>query len=228
MSEERFCQCGRALSKFGGSRSSLCRQCRERNEQEKLAQKRSAKRLGREAVVASAGMVLLHTCLSSPFDAPKECACRKLIAKAQASEMVVKEGAIDFENRKPIFANRAILAAVRFKQPPISTLGGRVGMDRAITGDKPPLTGQEIERLRAIAAEDRMWRSLERRSKVAIENELAISAMRSITIVVDEDEWLKDRDDAEGIPVIQLPVGIDERSSIGRDVASFANVEMAA
>jgi len=210
------CACGNAVSSL--SKSSLCSICRDQSEKEKLAQKRREKHEARLSAAKEANLSLVHSCIG-PFDPPLEnCRCKRFVSNDEALRLVLHEGAVLFRTRQNIYIRgEQILEIGRRKRPPASSLGGRIGIERQVAGEKIPQTAEAIKQLKANRAEEREWLAAERRAKVEIEAELLRDALKAITIFVDEDEWRRNERESRGIPTIPLPAFKDERSSVGQD-----------
>jgi hypothetical protein len=92
---------------------------------------------------------------------------------------------VDFVTRHACFHGGDICEISRIKNPPTSTLGQRVAIERkTVTFDE-----KGIARMRAVAEEDRLLRNEEQVFKIEIEHELAIEALTRITKVYSDDEW---------------------------------------
>jgi hypothetical protein len=98
---------------------------------------------------------------------------------------------------------------------PLSTLGQRIVIERKVEYDE-----KEIERMKAIADEDRRLRIEEYDCKIDIEHDLAIAEQNKLIVFVDEKTFDEMKEKTWGRPGIFNR--IEERTSIGLDIAKAA------
>jgi hypothetical protein len=216
---ERFCAaCGAKLISI--NRSEKCRVCREKLQRDRSQTAREAKQRERQLQQRKQGLVLLHRCLSRPEDPPDTtCICRKWISIVEAKALVTSGSAVDFVSRRPLFVERDVLEVGLLKNPPRSSLGGRV---TTVLCDRT-FTPEEVERLEKLAKEDRAWRRIESIVKTRVEHELALEAMQLLTVEIDSAEWFRNERASRDIPVVMIPVNFDSRTEggVGIDVPRF-------
>lgn len=237
---KRLCACGSSIPSMSGS--SRCLACRQRESKvtrvcayepcsgEFSTTKAKSRFCGvlcwlrfKSEQRQNAGDFIVHSCLSNEHDLydPTKCRCRLRVSDAEVQESF-RSNAIrnldEAHRHERCWTGGDVVLIGKLQRPPICSLGTRIATEKLACGRT--LAADELLRLQAVASEDRQWRSLERIQKVEIEHELSLEAMGSLLVEIPDEKWLKDRDDAEGIPIIQSRVGIDERSSVGVDVGA--------
>jgi len=234
VSETKLCMCGQPLSKFGGSKSSLCRQCRVLKEQEKRAQKRIQKQAEVMRVAKETGLVLVHSCLSNAFDPERPCSCRRFVADEEARRLIDEEGAVNFNLRKSYFqrGEPILLANKRIRAPRASTIEAahiQRGTERS-QGKTSDQLKAEFDSLQRRIQLDLVEKAEEERLRWEVWADLQREFYRGLTIEIAESEWLAGERGSRGIPVVPLPVAFDLRTpnGIGSDVAVPAGFEQAA
>jgi len=164
--------------------SKRCWTCKEREIREKRCQAKQ-KTLDE---AKGRGMVQLHSCISNIHDPmPVSCGCRKLITFAEAENYIRVGRAVDFLTRSANFFQRAVVERSRHKNPPVSSLGQKIAIERQIA--RPDLSEKDIVRMQAVAEEDKRQRSIEQDCKIEIEHELGVEALTKITRLYTDEEW---------------------------------------
>ena len=214
---DRFCVtgCGNKLGPMQLS-NSKCRGCKEKDTHEKRRQ--AGQRILDEN--KAAGRVRLHSCVAHLLDPmPKSCQCRKFVTFTEAREFIRIGRAVDFRTREACFHERAIVEASKQKNPPVSTLGSRIAIERIVVNDGGNrFDEKEIAKMKASIAEDSSWRKAERDSKVDFEHQLALEHQALLVRVHSDEEWLEIEQVQRTLPGYVCGVGQDERTSIGRTV----------
>jgi hypothetical protein len=211
---ERVCECGNKLSSI--NRSLKCFKCRQASKRIKQQTDRE-KRIGD---LKSAGMILLHSCLSdSRFDpASSNCACRKFVPVERAKQMIAIGRCLDMATRDACFRGGPIVEKSRLKCPPLSSIGQRVAIERKVVNHD--FNERELLRIKATADEDRRLRIVEQDCKIEIENEIAIEERTKLTRVYSDDEWLEIEKIQKTLPSYVSGVGDDQRTTVGRNARS--------
>jgi hypothetical protein len=208
---DRFCAngCGKLLGAMQRA-NSQCRVCKERD----LQTSRDTKRKQRDKQANLAGAILLHSCLSNgvldPFD-PTRCLCRKYVSVDHAKHLVKIGRVVDWQTRKEFFNNGPVVEKSRLRNPPMSSLGQKVAIERKVEFDE-----RDIVKMRATVLEDRTLRDLERSCKIEVEHELSLQTQASLIVFVDPELFDEAKKRSWGRP--EIFVTKDERSSTGRDV----------
>jgi hypothetical protein len=199
-----------------------CRDCRQRDDQVIKELNRRIRTESTAKIAKKAGLVRLHSCLANIadyLDAPPPCLCRKYVSIEKARELIRIGQAVDFESRQACFHERAIVEASKHKNPPLSTIGSKIAIERVVVNSEGnQFDKAEITRLKQTVAEDQAWRKIERDSKIDIEHDIAVEEQNKLIIFVDEGEFEEMKARSWGRP--DLFVLKDERTSLGRDVGS--------
>jgi hypothetical protein len=239
----RLCACGEKLSAF--NKSSTCFKCRQRNStvtrvcayepcsREFSTAKAKSKFCGvlcwlkfKSEQRQNVGDCIVHSCLSNgeldPYDHTK-CRCRLRVSDDDIKEAFrfnTLRNLNDAHRQLKFWTGGDVILIGKVKRPPTSSLGGRVNIERMVAGERPDVTPEDIARIQAIATNDREWLDAERRAKIEVENELALIERGRLIVFVDPETFDRERDASEGIPVVPLPVGADQRTlgGIGNDV----------
>jgi hypothetical protein len=221
-----LCGCGEEIL---FSRRATCRRCRDNAT--KLT--RAAKRCQRtEALINAAksiDKVILHCCLANMYDAPRPCACRKLVSLEIGLSYVQSGRCVDFETRQAIFADRAILEANLFKQTPRGATIERAHIERALDRGllrfkdeqqrlRTPeqLKQQHDDLLRRIEA-DKLARAEEEKVRWDIFNELTKQSRAEMTVLVPAKEFDEAKRKAYGVPALQT-FAMDRRTCVGLNI----------
>jgi hypothetical protein len=224
---ERICaSCGAVL---GLNRSKVCRECKQKKE---FVEKEKAKREQIDAL-HEAGFVLLHSCIGPADPFLESCACRQKLTLAEAREMASKGEIIDLEKRVAYFFGKGkdLLTSSKRKQVPRTSTIDRTQIQRATQDIKWQKKARQIYRspeeidadrqaeyrdLQTKIQEDNFQRSEEEKYRWAVWQDLSKEFYQSLIRFVPEKEYDDLERSQRGIPVIQAPLGQDERTDIGR------------
>ena len=219
MSSERNCVfCGNRISSLRGSKTQFCSNvCRDEfNKSLRPKRKREALKQ-REATVKTINRVIVHSCLSDaldPFEAARFCKCRLLMSSEKAKEWVAEGSAVDFETRKPIFCDRAILVVGKRKRSPRAALIDRAHLERAYGGGQESLK-HNIDTLSRLATEDRANHAEEEKIRFEVLDGLQMAFLNELKRLVPADIYDKEEAENWGRP---FTFSIeDERTSHGKD-----------
>lgn len=172
------------------------------------------------------GMTAVHFCLSGgpstthPFNV-LFCRCKQKVKPEEATRLIEEGGFVDLVSRQEVFTDGPIVCVSKFLRSPRCPTVERPHVERAfLTTSKYETaypTGEEIERLRSIVAQDRAAREDEERLRIEIYFELNRAFLKKITIEVESDAFDKAEAESWGRP---MTFGAqDERTSHGADTA---------
>jgi hypothetical protein len=205
------CGCGREISSF--RRSDVCHVCRDEKQRVRAKQNQL---VARTAAAKVTGKTLVHSCFygngsNDPFVLDR-CHCKQLVTAHEAGVLVSDGDAFNFsiEHReyKSYDGTGAIVLKKRFQTPPVSTLAGRIGIERVFingTSKKPRKEGgtpypteasktynaKEMAAMRITAQEDREWRHAEMMARIDVENEIAVAEQKKLIKVYSDEAWLE-------------------------------------
>ena len=224
----RLCaSCGGVLPCL--NRSKTCRQCKEQIQRD-LKEKAKRERID---TLHEAGFVLLHSCIGPADPFWESCACRQKLTLAEAREMASKGEIIDLEKRVAYFFGKGkdLLTSSKRKQVPRTSTIDRTQIQRATQDIKWQKKARQIYRspeeidadrqaeyrdLQTKIQEDNFQRSEEEKYRWAVWQDLSKEFYQSLIRFVPEKEYDDLERSQRGIPVIQAPLGQDERTDIGR------------
>jgi hypothetical protein len=225
---ERVCaSCGTVLGCL--YRSRVCRDCKQKKT---FIEKEKAKREQIDAL-HEAGFVLLHSCIGPADPFLESCSCRQKLTLAQAREKADKGEIIDLEKRVAHFFGKGkdVLTSSKRKQVPRTSTIDRTQIQRATQDIKWRKDARRVYRsseeidadrqaeyrdLQAKIQEDNFQRSEEEKYRWTVWQDLSKEFYQSLIRVVPEKIYDDLERSQRGIPVIQAPLGQDERTDIGR------------
>jgi len=219
MPEPRLCEvCSSVIPEWKAKNVSTCSvRCKFQLKQAKAQSKRK-ERIEKNPK-RSLGSVL-HSCLANSLDPAKPCRCRKRVIDDEASRLVAKGEAVNFESRLAEFIEGApILLVGRSLKFPRSATLEKAHLQR-LTERKKNAKDKTLEELQKAVQEDRAMRAEEEALRLEVYGELTLSAQRALVVEVPAEEYDRLEREQSGISILSWFE--DERSAVGVDVPSIS------
>ena len=200
-SESRVClQCAGRISSLRRSGTKFCsKTCG-------ALDKRNGSRAGKElslskrAVTAKRkGQFLLHSCIPGggagldPFDSDR-CKCRKLLTERQATALVARGEAVDFDTRTEVFNERSLVLIGKLLRTPRSATCERPHVERLVeTGSaikaKRKYSEKQLREMHDAVELDKREKAYEQDYRLEHYNDLTLEARRTWIREVPAEEY---------------------------------------